>query len=116
MSRIGQVLTRAELSESIRIPDLTVAPEYRSFLPETRDGRAVRDGPDAIIFHAADLAEMRIARKDIERMTPATTRGRWWDLIQFGRRREIESSWTEHSYWLECNPSADDSPPALFRR
>ena len=116
MSRIGQVLTRAELSESIRIPDLTVAPEYRSFLPETRDGRAVRDDPDAIIFHTADLAEMRIARKDIERMAPATTRSRWRDLIQSGRRREIESSWTEHSYWLECNPSADDSPLALFRR
>ena len=78
LSRIGQIRTRAELLESILFPDLTVAPEYRSFLVETRDGRVasglvVREDPDAITMRTADLAEARISRKDVERMTPATT-------------------------------------------
>jgi putative heme-binding domain-containing protein len=78
LSRIGQIRTPAELLESILFPDLTVAPEYRSFLVETRDGRVatglvVRDDPDAITLRTADLAEARIARGDVERMIPATT-------------------------------------------
>ncbi|HZW32652.1 MAG TPA: HEAT repeat domain-containing protein, partial [Isosphaeraceae bacterium] len=78
LSRIGQIRTQAELLESILFPELTVAPEYRSFLLETRDGRVatglvVRDDPDAITLRTADLAEVRIARRDVERMTPATT-------------------------------------------
>jgi putative heme-binding domain-containing protein len=78
LSRIGQIRTRAELLESIVFPELIVAPEYRSFLVELRDGRVatglvVRDDPDAITLRTADLAEARIARNDVERMTPATT-------------------------------------------
>jgi putative heme-binding domain-containing protein len=78
LSRIGRIRTRAELLESILFPDLIVAPEYRSFRVETRDGRVatglvVRDDPDAITVRTADLAEARIARADVERMTPATT-------------------------------------------
>jgi putative heme-binding domain-containing protein len=78
LSKIGQIRTQAELLESILFPDLTVAPEYRSYLVETRDGRVmtglvVRDDLDAITLRAADLAETRIARKDVERMSPTTT-------------------------------------------
>jgi putative heme-binding domain-containing protein len=78
LSRIGQIRTKAELLESILFPDLIVAPEYRSFLVETPDGRVatglvVRDDPDAITLRTADLAEARIARSDVERMAPATT-------------------------------------------
>lgn len=76
LSRIGAIRTRAELLESVLFPDLTVAPEYRPFLVETRDGRlatglVVRDDPAAITLRTADLAEVRIARGDVERMTPA---------------------------------------------
>jgi putative heme-binding domain-containing protein len=78
LSRVGRFRTQAELLEAIVFPDLTVAPEYRSFLVETRDGRVaaglvMRDGPDAITLRTADLAEVRIPRGDVGRMTPATT-------------------------------------------
>jgi putative heme-binding domain-containing protein len=78
LSRIGRIRTPAELLESILFPDLVVAPEYRSFLVETRGGQVasglvVRDGPDAITLRTAALADVRIPRGDIERMTPATT-------------------------------------------
>jgi putative heme-binding domain-containing protein len=78
LSRIGQIRTEAELLESILFPDLIVAPEYRTFLVETRDGRVAtglvfRGDPDAITLRTADLAEARIAREDVERMAPATT-------------------------------------------
>jgi putative heme-binding domain-containing protein len=78
LSRIGRIRTRAELLKSILFPDLAVAPEYRSFLVEMHDGRTAtgliaRDGPDAVTLRTADLAEVRIPREDVERLTPAAT-------------------------------------------
>jgi putative heme-binding domain-containing protein len=78
LSKIGQIRTRPELLESILFPDLIVAPEFRSFLVEMRDGRVatgliVRDDLETITLRTADLAETRIARNDVERMIPATT-------------------------------------------
>ena len=53
LSRIGKIRSRAELLESIVFPGLTVAPEYRTVLVATRDGRVttglvVRDTPESV--------------------------------------------------------------------
>jgi putative heme-binding domain-containing protein len=78
LSRIGQLRTASELLESIVFPGFTIAPEYRTFQVATRDGRVttglvVGDAPDAIVLRTTDLAELRVPRRDIEEMVPATT-------------------------------------------
>jgi putative heme-binding domain-containing protein len=76
LSRIGGIRTRAELLESIIFPSFTIAPEYRAFQVATRDGRIItglitRDTPEALYLRTAELAEIRIARKDVEELTPS---------------------------------------------
>jgi putative heme-binding domain-containing protein len=77
LSRIGKIRSRAELLESIVFPGLTITPEYRTILAATRDGRVttglvVRDTPDAVYLRTAELVEIRIPRKEVEELTPAT--------------------------------------------
>jgi putative heme-binding domain-containing protein len=76
LSRIGQLRTKAELLESIIFPSFTIAPEYRSYQVAAKDGRVVtglilRETAEALSLRTTDLAEIRIARKDIEEMTPS---------------------------------------------
>lgn len=76
LSKIGQFRTKAELLESIIFPSLIIAPEYRSHQIAMTDGKSVtglimRDAADALVLRMTDLAELRIARKDIEDVTPA---------------------------------------------
>lgn len=64
--------------ESLIFPDLTVAPEFRSYQVATKDGRTVtglvvRDSPDSLSLRTTDLAEIRVDRKDVEQMTPSTS-------------------------------------------
>src|SRR5262249_43662356 len=78
LSKIGQIRTKAELLESILYPDLTIAPEYRSFQVSTRAGKVttgiiVRDDSDAITLRQTDLADVRIPRSEIEEMAPSTS-------------------------------------------
>jgi putative heme-binding domain-containing protein len=104
LSRIGQFRSKAELLESILFPSLTIAPEYRAFQVTTRNGRVVtglvvRDTAEAIYLRTTDLAELRIARPDIEEMTPSNvslmpeglektlTRQELCDLLEFLHRQ-----------------------------
>jgi putative heme-binding domain-containing protein len=100
LSRIGHIRSKAELLESIVFPSLTIAPEFRAYQVATADGRVltgliVRDTADAVYLRTTDLAEVRIARKDIEEMTPSAvslmpdglekvmTRQQLSDLLEF---------------------------------
>jgi putative heme-binding domain-containing protein len=76
LSRIGRIRTRAELLESIIFPSLTIAPEYRSHQVTTRDGRVVtglvlRETGDALYLRTTDLREVRIARTNVEDLSPS---------------------------------------------
>ncbi len=76
MSKIGQFRTKAELLESIIFPSLTIAPEYRAHQVTTKAGKSVtglviRDTADALVLRLTDLSEVRIARTDIDDITPA---------------------------------------------
>jgi putative heme-binding domain-containing protein len=75
LSKIGQIRSKAELLESIIFPSAIVAPEYRTLQVVTTDGQVangliVRDAPEAIYLRTADLAELRIARGDVEQVLP----------------------------------------------
>jgi len=76
LSHIGGFRSRAELLESIVFPSLVIAPEFRSYRIGTKSGTfvtglIVRESSDAIHLRTADLAEMRVARKDIEVIEPS---------------------------------------------
>jgi putative heme-binding domain-containing protein len=77
LSQIGRFRSRAELLESVVFPSLVIAPEFRSYTITTKTGKLVtglivRESSEAVHLRTADLAELRIARKDVEEMTPAT--------------------------------------------
>jgi putative heme-binding domain-containing protein len=76
LSQIGRFRSRAELLESIVFPSLVIAPEFRSYRIGTKSGKTVtglivRGGSDAVHLRTPDLAEVRIARKDIDAMEPS---------------------------------------------
>jgi putative heme-binding domain-containing protein len=76
LSKIGALRSRAELLESLIYPSLTVAPEYRTFRALFKDGRAaqgliVAETPDAVVLRTTELANVRLARGDIEELTPS---------------------------------------------
>jgi putative heme-binding domain-containing protein len=76
LSQIGRFRSRAELLESIVFPSLVIAPEFRSYRIATKSGKVatgliVRETSEVIDLRTQDLAEVRIARKDIEAMEPA---------------------------------------------
>jgi putative heme-binding domain-containing protein len=105
LSRIGQIRTQAELLESLIFPDLTIAPEFRSFQVATKDGRTVTglivaDSGDAISLRATDLSETRVPRAEIDEIVPSTlslmpegleksmTRQELRDLLEFLVRQQ----------------------------
>ncbi|MBI1914494.1 MAG: hypothetical protein HYS12_07120 [Planctomycetes bacterium] len=64
--------------ESVVFPSSSIVPEYRAYVVTTRDGRVntgtiIRETADAISLRTAQLAELRIARRDVEGMTPSPT-------------------------------------------
>jgi putative heme-binding domain-containing protein len=77
LSKIGRIRTRAELLESLVYPSLVIAPEFRSFKVNLKDGKSaqgliINQSADAIMIRTAELAEIRIARGDIEELAPST--------------------------------------------
>jgi putative heme-binding domain-containing protein len=77
LSKIGLFRSRDEILESIVFPSHTIAPEYRTFQVQTKDGNQTTglitwETPDAITLRTAQLTEVRIARKDIDELLPAT--------------------------------------------
>jgi putative heme-binding domain-containing protein len=77
LSKIGLFRSSAEILESIVFPSLTIAPEYRTYQIQTKDGKAATglitwETPEAISLRTAQLIEVRILRKDIDELSPAT--------------------------------------------
>lgn len=77
LSQIGRFRTRAELLESILFPSLVIAPEFRSYMVTTKNGKQVtglivHESAEYLSLRTPDLAEIRLARKEVEEMMPAT--------------------------------------------
>lgn len=77
LSQIGRFRNRKELLESIVFPSFVVVPEFRSYSIATSSGKIVtglivRESAEAIDVRTADLAEIRIARKEIDAIEPAS--------------------------------------------
>jgi putative heme-binding domain-containing protein len=76
LSQIGRFRSRGELLESVVFPSLIIAPEFRSYSIAIKNGKSVtglivRESSEALHLRTADLAEVRIARTDIEEMAPS---------------------------------------------
>jgi putative heme-binding domain-containing protein len=77
LSLIGRFRSRDELLESIVFPSLVIVPEYRTYRIGTKSGKTVtglivRESGEALYLRTPDLAEVRIARNDVEEMEPST--------------------------------------------
>jgi putative heme-binding domain-containing protein len=76
LSQVGRFRTSGDLLESIVFPSSSIVPEFRSYVVATRDGRVhtgmiARETSDEIYLRTAQLAEVRVARQDVEAMTPS---------------------------------------------
>lgn len=100
LSLVGRFRTTRDLLESVVFPSSSVVPEFRAYVVTTKDGRQttgmiVRDSTEAIHLRTQQLAEVHIARKDIEDITPSNvsimpeglektlTRQELTDLLEF---------------------------------
>ena len=100
LSQVGRFRSQRDLLESIVFPSSSIVPEYRSYLLTLKNGRVVtgmivRESADAIYLRTDQLAEVRVARSDVEEMTPsklslmpeglekAMTRQELSDLLEF---------------------------------
>jgi putative heme-binding domain-containing protein len=78
LSQVGRFRTPRDLLESIVFPSSSIVPEYRAYTVQTRDGRSAvgmiaRETSDAVYLRTASLAEVRIARGDVEELAPSPT-------------------------------------------
>ncbi|MBM4068265.1 MAG: c-type cytochrome [Planctomycetes bacterium] len=78
LSKIGGFRSPAELLEAIVFPTLTITPEFRTYQVQTKSGRSFdglifRETADAIFLRTAQLAEVRVPRKDVEDLVPSST-------------------------------------------
>jgi putative heme-binding domain-containing protein len=78
LSQVGRFRTPRDLLESIVFPSSSIVPEYRQYIITTKNGKVatgivIRESADAIFLRTAELAEVRLARKDVEEMTPSKT-------------------------------------------
>jgi putative heme-binding domain-containing protein len=76
LSQVGRYRWPSDLLESIVFPSSSILPDYRAYAVVTKDNRLVngmivRESADAIYLRSAELAEIRIARKDIEEINPS---------------------------------------------
>jgi putative heme-binding domain-containing protein len=100
LSQLGRFRRPDEILESIVFPNLTIAPEYRTYNLVLRDGRihtglVVWETPEALFLRTAQLEEVRVPRKDVEEMVPTNvslmpeglertlTRQELRDLVEF---------------------------------
>jgi quinoprotein glucose dehydrogenase len=73
LSQIGRFRDPRSLLEAIVFPSSTIVPDYRPFVIATRSGTihtgmTAREDADAIYLRTAELAEIRVARNDVEDM------------------------------------------------
>ncbi len=72
LSKIGQIRWPNDLLEAIVFPSASMAQDYRPYRVQTKsDGQVftgiiTREGADAIYLRTSQLAEIRIARKDVD--------------------------------------------------
>jgi putative heme-binding domain-containing protein len=76
LSQIGRIRDPRALLEAIVFPSSTIVPEYRTYSIATRSGvvehgMIVRESADAIYLRTAHLAEIRIARSEVEELRPS---------------------------------------------
>ena len=76
LSQVGRFRTPRDLLESIVFPSSSIVPDYRQYVITTRKGRTVtgmivRETADAIHLRASDLAEVRLARGEVEALAPS---------------------------------------------
>jgi putative heme-binding domain-containing protein len=100
LSQVGRFRSARDLLESIVFPSSSIVPEFRSYIVTTRAGRVstgilLRDSADAVYLRGADLAEVRIPRKEVASLAPsdvslmpeglekALTRQELADLLEF---------------------------------
>src|SRR5262249_2796640 len=78
LSQIGRFRSPGDLLDALVFPSSAIAPEFRAFVVTTKKGQAatgmiIRETSDAIYLRTSDLAEIRIARQDVDEMTPSPT-------------------------------------------
>ena len=78
LSQVARFRSAGDLLESIVYPSSAVAADYRTYRVTTKQGRQgqgviLRESADAIYLRTAELAEVRVARKDVEEVTPSET-------------------------------------------
>jgi putative heme-binding domain-containing protein len=76
LSQVGRFRLPSDLLESIVFPSSAIIPEFRAYTVAMRDGRLVtgmivRESTDAVYLRSAELAEIRVARKEIEDLQPS---------------------------------------------
>ena len=104
LSQIGRFRRTVDLLEAIAVPSSTIVPGYRSFTVATTEGKLftgllVHQAKDAVYLRTKQLAEIRIARGEIETMQPSNasimpqgleqtmTAQQFSDLLEFLYRR-----------------------------
>jgi putative heme-binding domain-containing protein len=76
LSQVGRYRTPRDLLEAIVFPSSTIVPEFRAYVVTTKDGRVVTglitwESAEAITLRTAQLAEVRVARPDVEDVLPS---------------------------------------------
>jgi putative membrane-bound dehydrogenase-like protein len=76
LSLVGRFRDPRALLEAVVFPSSTIVPEFRSYAIVTRDGKTasgmiVAETTDAVYLRTSQLAEIRLARKDIEEIAPS---------------------------------------------
>jgi len=76
LSLVGRFRDPRALLEAVVFPSSTIVPEFRSFAIVTRNGKTtsgmiVAETTDAVYLRTSQLAEIRLARKDIEEIAPS---------------------------------------------
>lgn len=77
LTRIGGVRTERDLLEAIVFPSASFVRSYEPVKATTLDGRAFQgvlkaDTPDELVLTTSATEEMRVARKDIDELSPGT--------------------------------------------
>lgn len=76
LSQIGRIRWPRDLLEAIVFPSSTIIPDYRTFTIATHDGQVlngmiVRENSDALFLRTSQLAEIRVARRDVDVIRPS---------------------------------------------
>jgi putative heme-binding domain-containing protein len=104
LSQVGRFRTPRDLLESVVFPSSSIVPEFRSYVVSLKDGRVLtgliaRETSDALYLRTAELAEIRVARNEVEDLTPSNvslmpeglekvlTRQELSDLLEFLSRQ-----------------------------